>query len=116
MSIDKGYLTGAIFIDLRKAFDTVDHATLLSNLPAYGINGRELRWIESYLFNRKHFVVFDRISSDVESTAYGVPQGSILGPILFSLLINDIGLQLEKCSVMLYADDTVIFTAGKTVQ
>ena len=113
MNIDKGYLTGAVFIDLRKAFDTVDHARLLSKLPAYGIIGKELRWLESYLFNRKHFVVFDRIRSDVKSINCGVPQGSILGPILFSLLINDIGLQLEKCSVILYADDTVIFASGK---
>ena len=113
MNIDKGYLTGAVFIDLRKAFDTVDHARLLSKLPAYGIIGRELRWFESYLFNRKRFVVFDNIRSDVESIVCGVPQGSILGPILFSLLINDIGLQLEKCSVILHADDTVIFPPGK---
>ena len=68
---------------------------------------------QSYLFNRKYFVVFDRIRSDVKSIVCGVPQGSILGPILFSLPINDIGLQLEKCSVILYADDTVIFASGK---
>ena len=116
MNIDNGYLTGAVFIDLHKAFDTVDHTRLLSKLPAYDIIGRELRWFESYLFNRKHFVAFDNIKSDVESIVCGVPQGSILGPILFRLLINDIGLQLEKCSVTLYADDTVIFTSGKTVQ
>ena len=99
MKIDKGYLTGAVFIDLRKAFDTIDHERLLSKLPAYGIIGRELRWLESYLFNRKHLVVFDRIRSDVKSVVSGVHQDSMLGPILFSLQINDIGLQLEMCSV-----------------
>ena len=113
MNIDKGYLTGAVFTDLHKAFDTVDHARLLSKLPAYGISGRELRWLESYLFNRKYFVVFDRVGSDAKSIVCRVPQGSILGPILLSLLINDIDLQLEKHSVILYADDTVIFTSGK---
>ena len=71
MNIDKGYLTGTVFIDLRKPFDTVDHARLLSKLPAYGIIGRELRWLESYLFNKKHFVVFDRIRSDVNQLFVG---------------------------------------------
>ena len=82
----------------------------LSELPTYGIIGRELRWLESYLLNRKHFVVFDKIISDVESIVCGVPRGSILGPVLFSLLINNIGLQFR---VILYADDTVIFTSEK---
>ena len=86
MNIDKGYLTGAVFIDLRKAFDTADHARPLSKPAVYGIIGKELRSLDSYLFNRKHFVV----KSVVKSIVCGVPQGSILGPILFSLLINDI--------------------------
>ena len=75
MSIDKKYLTGAVLMDLRTAFDTVDHARLSSKLPAYGKIGRELRWRESYLCNRKHLVVFDRKRSDVKSIVCGVPQG-----------------------------------------
>eukprot|EP00112_Aurelia_sp_Birch-Aquarium-sp1_P020323 Seg521.5 transcript_id=Seg521.5/GoldUCD/mRNA.D3Y31 product="putative RNA-directed DNA polymerase from transposon BS" protein_id=Seg521.5/GoldUCD/D3Y31 len=113
MCMDKGLLTGAVFVDLRKAFDTVDHARVLSMLPAYGIIERELNWFESYLFNRKHFVVFDGIKSKEESVTCGVPQGSILGPLLFSLLINYINLQLNNSSIILYADDTVIFTSDK---
>ena len=111
--MDKGLLTGAVFIDLKKAFDTVDHARLLSKLPAYGIIGTELHWFESYLFNRKHFVVLDGVKSEEESVICGVPQGSILGPLLFSLLINDIDLQLKKSNIILYADDNVIFTSDK---
>ena len=108
MNIDKGYLTGEVFVDLWEVFDTIHHAKLVSKLPAYGIIGRELTWFEIYLFDRKNFVVFDRIRSDVESIVCGVSQGSILGLLLFSRLINDISLQLEKCSVILYADDSYI--------
>ena len=113
MCMDKGLVTGTVFIDLRKALDTVDHARLLSKLPAYGIIGRELHWFESYLFNRKHFVVFDGIKSEEVSVICGVPQGSILSPLLFSLLINGIDMQLKKGNIILYADDTVIFASDK---
>ena len=115
MWMDKGLLTGAMFIDLRKAFDTVDHARLLLKLPAYGITGirNNLHWFESYLFNRRHLVVFDGVKSAEESVTCGVPQGSILGPLLFSFLINGIDLQLKKSNIILYADDTVIFTSDK---
>ena len=75
MWMDKGLLTGAVFIDLWKAFDTVDHAQLLSKLPAYKITGRELHWLESYLFYQKHFFVFDGVKSEEESVTCGVPQG-----------------------------------------
>ena len=78
MNFDKGYLTGALFIDLPKAFDTVDRTSFLLKLPAYGIIGRELRWLESLQFDRKHFVVFDRIRSDLDSIACGEPQGLII--------------------------------------
>ena len=80
-------MTGAVFVDLRKAFDTVDHARLLSKLTIYGIRNEELLWFEDYLFNRTQFVAFDGIESLVQPIFCGVPQGSILGLLLFVLLI-----------------------------
>ena len=111
--MDNGEYTGAVFVDLKKAFDTVDHGCLLSKLPGYGIKGRELSWFESYLVDRKQFVSLENSSSERESVLCSVPQGSVLGPLLFALLINDIDLQLKHCSILLYADDTVIFTVDK---
>ena len=112
-NMDKGLMTGAVFVDLRKAFDTVDHARLLSKLTIYGIRNEELLWFEDYLF-RTQFVAFDGIESLVQPISRGVPQGLILGPLLFVLLINDIDIHLKYCEIILYADDTVIYYADKT--
>ncbi|CAB4037008.1 Hypothetical predicted protein [Paramuricea clavata] len=114
--MDKGELTGAVYIDLRKAFDTIDHGRLLSKLPCYGIRGRELIWLENYLFGRKQFVVFDSATSEGHTVLTGVPQGSVLGPLLFVLLINDIDLQMQNCQILLYADDTVVYTSDKSCE
>ena len=114
-AMDTGMLTGAVFVDLSKAFDTVDHARLLSKLPIYGILNRELKWFESYLFNRNHFVSFHGVPSEVCSISCGVPQGSILGPLLFVLLINDLEFQLKYSQIILYADDAVIYFADKDI-
>ena len=114
--MDRGLLTGAVFVDLRKAYDTVDHARVLSKLPLYGINGEELKWLESYLFDRKQYVYFDGVKSATQSVSCGVPQGSILGPLLFTLLINDIDLQLNHCEIILYADDAVVYCADKSCE
>ena len=97
-------MTGAVFVDLRKAFDTVDHARLLSKLSIFGIRNKELNWFERYLFDRKHFV-FDGVKSDTRSIYCGVPQGSVLGPLLFLLLINDVELHLKYSQIILYVDD-----------
>lgn len=109
--IDNSILTGAAYIDLSKAFDTVDHGCIISKLKCYGIAGRELSWFESYLFNRKQFVVLDNTKSPMESVLCGVPQGSVLGPLLFVILMNDISSALSDCKILMYADDTVIYTS-----
>ena len=113
LSIDKGAVTGAVFLDLRKVFDSVQHACLLQKLPCYGILHQELHWFEDYLFNRTQIVNFDGVNSDLQAITYGVPQGSILGPLLFSILVNDLETVLERAEVLFYADDTVLYFAHR---
>ena len=95
------------FIDLKKACDTIDHNILSNNLNHYGIRGISNDWIKSYLENRKQFVQYDAIS-DCKEILCGVPQGSILGPKLFILYINDICKISEIMKFVLFADDTNI--------
>ena len=80
--VDQGYMVGAIFIDLSKAFDTIGHGILLSKLPSYGIENTELAWFTDYLFGRRQFVSYDNEVSAGNPVTCGVPQGSILGPLL----------------------------------
>ena len=98
-----------IFLDLSKAFDTLDHAILLHKLQSYGIRGMALAWIRDYLDNRKQYVTFNNINSSFLSISCGVPQGSILGPLLFLLYVNDISNASSLLSFVLFADDTNIF-------
>ena len=109
--MEKRQLTGALFMDFRKAFDTVNR--LLHKLPFYGIKDNELSWLSNYLFNRSQVVVYSGVISNPEYITYGVPQGSILGPLLFILLVNDLQFELEKCHLIMYADDTVIYYSDK---
>ena len=97
----------AIFCDLKKAFDTCDHDILLLKLDKYGISDIELLWFKSYLANRKQFVTIDNKSSPLTDILLGVPQGSILGPLLFLIYINDLPLSSEFLS-LLFADDTTL--------
>ena len=82
-------------------------------MPVYAVHGKELKWFESYLFNRQQFVFFQSTCSERQSISGGVQQGSILGPMLFTIVMNDIAKEVKKCKILLYADDTVIFTSEK---
>ena len=104
-----------LFIDFRKAFDCVDHEILVKKLKKYGIRGLPLSWIASYLKDRKQFVVFDGHSSETLNLTCGVPQGSILGPLLFLLYVNDIS-SATGLSSCLYADDANFFASGDNVE
>lgn len=114
-SLDNNMSTGAIFIDLTKAFDMVDHYLLLDKLYAIGLSRHSLLWFNSYLHCRSQRVYVNGCVSQSLIMEKGVPQGSSLGPLLFSLFINDLPLTCSDCCIHLYADDTVIYTSNKSV-
>lgn len=115
-AIDEKEITVGIFIDLKKAFDTIDHKLLIKKLEYYGVRGVASSWIESYLFNRQQYVKFNGTNSIFSKVLCGVPQGSILGPLLFILYINDLCNVSEFIKFILFADDTNLFMSGKDIQ
>ena len=111
--LDTGHYLGSVFIDLKKAFDTVDHEILCKKLMHYGIRNRELTWFESYLSNRKHFCQVGGIDSGTDHIEIGVPQGSCLGPLLFVVYINDLPSGIQNSTVSMYANDTSLSYKSK---
>ena len=112
---DKGEYTGMILIDLQKAFDTIDHEILLKKLKYIGLANTAISWIESYLKNRITFVEIEGSMSSERDLKCGVPQGSILGPLLFLIYINDMP-QAVKCDLLLYADDSCLTVTHKDIK
>jgi len=113
--IDKDNLTMGVFIDLSKAFDTIDHHILLDKLFMYGIRGNCFDWFNSYLTERKPYVCLNEVKSDMLCVNCGVPQGSILGPLLFIIYVNDIVNISNILQMILFADDTNIFVSGPNI-
>ena len=103
-------------MDLQKAFDTVGHQTLLSKLDYYGIRGISNNWFKSYLSNRQQCVSINGYNSELVAMNCGVPQGSVLGPLLFLLYINDLNQAIKFCKVHHFADDTNLLYLGKSIK
>ena len=114
-TIDNKKYGCGIFIDLSKAFDTVNHVILLKKLEHYGIKGVALDWCNSYLSNRKQYVYLNGESSQLENITCGVPQGSALGPLLFLIYINDLPSISEVLQFYLFADDTNIYYKDESI-
>ena len=114
-AIDNSEYTIGVFLDLAKAFDTVNHEILLKKLEHYGIRGIALEWFQNYLTNRKQMVKYKSEKSDSLTIKCGVPQGSVLGPLLFLVYMNDISRCSEILSIILFADDTNLFLSHKNL-
>ncbi len=114
LAIDKGQKVVCIFLDLRKAFDIIDHSILFQKLTCYGVNGIELAWLKSYLSNRQQYVVSGGAESQQLNLTHSVPQDSVLGPT-FNIHINGIFDGCENREELLYADETEIHTSSKDV-
>ena len=106
--LDKGHYVFSLFLDFRKAFDVVDHELLLGRMEHYGVRGICSQFLRSYLANRKHYISIDGISSSLCSVTHGVPQGSVLGPLLFKIFVNDIAYCTDVFKFILFADDSTV--------
>ena len=115
-NIEKKLVTAGIFIDLKKAFDTVNHEILLKKLENYGVRGITETWIKSYLSNRKQYTDIDGTKSKEHEVICGVPQGSVLGPKLFLTYLNDITNASNLLKFILFADDTTILCSHANIQ
>ena len=115
LDMGNGKMNSVIFLDIKKAFDMVNHDILLQKMKAYGISGLELEFFNSYLRNRVQYCNNNGYTSDFRKTSCGVPQGSILGPLLFLTYMNDLPDSVENANIAMFADDTSLFRSFKSI-
>ena len=115
-ALNKKEISIGLFLDLSKAFDSLDHHILLDKLYCYGMRGVVHKWFQSYLNNRKQFVSSNGFKSQLMTIKCGVPQGSILGPLLFILYVNDICNVSNRFNLILYADDTSVCMSNTDIE
>ena len=111
--LDKGNTIAGLYLDLSKAFDCVDHEILLYKLNHYGIRGLPLKWLTNYLTDRSQYTAVNGVESATHKIKYGVPQGSVLGPLLFLIYVNDISSATPQHQLRLFADDSNVFITTK---
>ena len=116
LALDEGKFACGIFVDFQKAFDTVDHSILLNKLEHYGVRGLANDWFRSYLTNRKQYVSINGFDSSPKEMKYGVPQGSVLGPLLFLIYINDLHHAVKFSVTHHFADDTNFLYVSKSLK
>ena len=114
--MDNGFITGAVFLDLSKVFDTVDHQILPKKLHCLGLNSNSMEWFKSYLSDREQVTSIGNCLSSSRPVTVGVAQGSILGPLLFIIYANDLPRCLKYCKIIIYADYTLIYYSAKSTQ
>ena len=115
-SIDNGQMIGVVLVDYKKAFDLVDHQIHLSKLEIYGIKDEALQWFKTYLTQRRKQVYVNNNTSDIGQVLCAVPQGSIFGPLLCIIFINDLPLYVYNAITDLYADDTTLYDIQNSVE
>ena len=112
-ALENGEYALGLFIDFSKAFDTINYDILFTKLFHYGVRGCALKWFKSYLTNRKQYVVYNDTSSSLKPIVCGVPQGSILGPLLFLIYVNDLAYVSNDLFMIMFADDTNALVSNK---
>ena len=116
IAIDHGKVVGVIFLDFRKAFDAVSHPVLMGKMEKTGIRGALYNWILDYLTNRYQYTDGNGLKSRIRIVEYGVPQGSLLGPRLFKIYVNDLPESVEEGVIYLFADDTTVYYIGNNIE
>ena len=115
-AFSQGKFTVGIFLDISKAFDIVNHKILLEKLKAYEIQSENLKWFRSYLLNRKQFILYDDFKIEVKIVKCGIPQGSILGPLVFLIFVNDFSNSTKVLDPVLFADDANLFFSDSNIR
>ena len=114
-ALENGEFTIGVFLDFSKAFDTINHQILFDKLYHYGIRGVALTWCKSYLSSRYQYVTYNGVKSSQQLIRCGVPQGSILGPLLFLIYINDLPMVCKHAMAIMFVDDTNIFLSNSNI-